>query len=103
MPVTRSELLFLCGGAIAGVVIAKNFDKIKEAVSPLREKFTPLLETAGEAFGDAYAAAARRVGERVEAMQDAMAAAGHAGHAQEAVATAAAHAAQPQEANGQTS
>ena len=85
MPVTRSELMFLCGGAIAGVVIAKNFDKIVEAVGPLKEKLSPLLATAGEAFGDAYAAAARRVGERVEAMQDAMAA---AGDGQEAMAAA---------------
>ena len=89
MPVTRSELLFLCGGAIAGVVIAKNFDKIKEHLGPLKEKLSPLLETAGEAFGDAYATAAPRVGERIEAMQDAMAEAGQAAH--------------PQEANGQTS
>jgi hypothetical protein len=75
MPVTRSELLFLCGGALAGVVIAKNFDKIKETAAPLKEKLSPLLETAVEAVGDAYAAAAQRVAERVEAMQDAVAAA----------------------------
>jgi hypothetical protein len=66
MPVTRSELLFLCGGAIAGAVAAKNYDKIKA-------KAGPLLAAAGGAVGDAYTAAARRVGERVEAMQDAMA------------------------------
>ena len=84
MPVTRSELMFLCGGAIAGVVIAKNWDKITEHLGPLKEKVGPLLETASEAFGDAYASAARRVGERVEAMQDAMAAAGQNAHAQEA-------------------
>ena len=66
MPVTRSELLFLCGGAIAGAVAAKNYDKIKA-------KAGPLLAAAGDAVGDAYTAAARRVGERMEAMQDAMA------------------------------
>jgi hypothetical protein len=66
MPVTRSELLFLCGGAIAGAVAAKNYDKIKA-------KAGPLLTAAGAAVGDAYTAAARRVGERMEAMQDAMA------------------------------
>lgn len=71
MPVTRSELLFLCGGAIAGAVVAKNYDKIKA-------KAGPVLAAAGAAVGDAYTAAARRVGERVEAMQDAMAEAGHA-------------------------
>src|SRR5262249_14024327 len=36
MPVTRSELLFLCGGAIAGAVVAKNYDKIKAKAGPLR-------------------------------------------------------------------
>ena len=66
MPVTRSELLFLCGGAIAGAVAAKNYDKIKA-------KAGPMLAAAGAAVGDAYTAAARKVGERVEAMQDAMA------------------------------
>jgi len=59
-------LLFLCGGALAGVVVAKNYDKIKS-------KAGPVLAAAGAAVGDAYTAAARRVGERVEAMQDAMA------------------------------
>src|SRR5438270_12432496 len=63
MPVTRSELLFLCGGALAGVVVAKKYDKIKA-------KAGPLLAAAGAAAGDAYTAAARRVGERMEAMQD---------------------------------
>jgi hypothetical protein len=66
MPVTRSELLFLCGGAIAGALAAKNYDKIKA-------KAGPLLAAAGSAVGDAYTAAARHVGERIEAMQDTMA------------------------------
>jgi hypothetical protein len=35
MPVTRSELLFLCGGAIAGAVVAKNYDKIKAKAGPV--------------------------------------------------------------------
>jgi hypothetical protein len=83
MPVTRSELVFLCGGAVAGVLIAKNWDKIKDQLGPLKEKVSPLLDAASEAFGDAYATAARRVGERVEAMQDAMAAAGQSVHTQE--------------------
>ena len=77
MPVTRSELLFLCGGALAGALAAKNYTKIKERVSPLKERVSPWLATAGEAVGDAYTAAARRVGERIEAMQDAMAEARH--------------------------
>ena len=86
MPVTRSELLFLCGGAIAGAVVAKNFDKIKA-------KAGPVLAAAGAAVGDAYTAAARRVGEHVEAMQDAMAEAGQgaAGPAEPAAEATAAH------------
>jgi uncharacterized protein (DUF2342 family) len=66
MPVTRSELLFRCGGVVAGAVAAKNLHKIKGKVAPW-------LATAGEAVGDAYTAAARKVGERIEAVQDAMA------------------------------
>jgi hypothetical protein len=66
MPVTRSELLFLCGGAVAGAIVAKNFDKIKTRVAPF-------LATAGEAASNAYTAAARQVAERLEAVQDAMA------------------------------
>jgi hypothetical protein len=71
MPVTRSELLFLAGGALAGAAVAKNFDRLKTKVGPW-------VETAGDAFGDAYSAAARRVGEKVEAIQDAMAEMRHA-------------------------
>lgn len=66
MPITRSELLFLCGGAIAGAAAAKNLDTLKKKVGPW-------VSTAGDAFGDAYSAAARRVGEKVELIQDAMA------------------------------
>ncbi len=88
MPVTRSELMFLCGGAIAGVVIAKNWDKIKEQLGPLKEKVGPLLETASDAFGDAYASAAPgRRASRSHARRDGC------GRPR----------AQPKEANGQTS
>lgn len=66
MPVTRSELLFLAGGAIVGAAAAKNYQLLKE-------KMGPWVATAGDAFGDAYSAAARRVGEQVESLQDAMA------------------------------
>ena len=72
-------MLFLCGGAIAGAIAAKNYDKIKA-------KAGPLLAAAGDAVGDAYTAAARRVGERVEAMQDAMAEGRHAGGSETAAA-----------------
>ncbi len=66
MPVTRSELLFLCGGALAGAAVVKNLDQIKSRMGPI-------VTTAGDAFGDAYSAAARKVGDRVESLQDAMA------------------------------
>jgi hypothetical protein len=66
MPVTRSELLFLCGGALVGAAAAKNYSRIKEKVQPF-------LAGAGEVVGDAYTAAAKKVGERIETMQDTMA------------------------------
>jgi hypothetical protein len=73
MPINRTELLYLCTGAIAGFFVAKNFDKFKEKAAPLHEKLGPLIETAAEAARDAYAAAAKRVAERAEEMQDAAA------------------------------
>jgi 2-keto-3-deoxy-galactonokinase len=66
MPVTRSEVLFLCGGALVGAAVAKNYARIKEKVQPF-------VTVAGGAVGDAYTAAARKVGERIESMQDSMA------------------------------
>ena len=56
----------LLAGAVVGAVGAKNFDKIKT-------KAAPWMAAAGEAAGEVYTAAARRVGERIEAVQDAMA------------------------------
>jgi ElaB/YqjD/DUF883 family membrane-anchored ribosome-binding protein len=66
MPVTKSELLYFCGGALVGAVGAKNFEKIKDQLGPL-------LAKAGEAAADAYADAARRVAEQIESVQDSMA------------------------------
>jgi len=66
MPVTKSELLYFCAGAVVGAVGAKNFDKIKSQLGPL-------LAKAGEAAADAYADAARKVAEKVEAVQDTLA------------------------------
>ena len=73
MPVTRSELLFLCGGAIAGAAVVKNFQQIKTRMGPF-------VATAGDAVGDAYSAAARKVGDRVESLQDAVAEMRHKAH-----------------------
>jgi hypothetical protein len=66
MPVTKSELLYFCAGALVGAVGAKNFDKIKDQLGPL-------LTKAGEAAADAYADAARRVAEQIESVQTAAA------------------------------
>jgi hypothetical protein len=63
MPVTRSELLYFCAGAVVGAIGAKNFEKIKSELGPL-------LAKAGEAAADAYADAARRVVEQVESVHD---------------------------------
>lgn len=65
MPISRTEILYLCTGAIAGFVVAKNFDKLKEKAGPLNERLGPLLETAAEAARDAYAAAARKSPKRL--------------------------------------
>jgi ElaB/YqjD/DUF883 family membrane-anchored ribosome-binding protein len=69
MPVTKSEFMYFCAGAVVGAIGAKNFDKIKDQLGPL-------LAKAGEAAADAYADAARRVAERVESVQDSIAEAG---------------------------
>jgi ElaB/YqjD/DUF883 family membrane-anchored ribosome-binding protein len=66
MPVTKSEVLYFCAGAIVGAVGAKNFEKLKREVGPL-------LAKAGEAAADAYADAARRVAVQLESVQDSMA------------------------------
>jgi len=67
MPVTRSEALFFTVGVVAGAAAAANYPWLKQ-------KAGPLIAGAGAAFGDSYAEAARRVAEKVEAIQDAMAA-----------------------------
>jgi predicted lipid-binding transport protein (Tim44 family) len=66
MPVTKSELLYFCAGAVVGALGAKNYEKLKT-------QFGPILAKAGEAAADAYADVARRVAEQVESVQDAMA------------------------------
>ena len=66
MPLTRSEILFLCGGAVAGAAVGKNLDQIKS-------KLGPWVSGVGDTVGDAYSAAARKAGERVETLQDALA------------------------------
>jgi ElaB/YqjD/DUF883 family membrane-anchored ribosome-binding protein len=82
MPVTKSEFLYFCAGALVGAVGAKNFDKIKDQLGPL-------LAKAGEAAADAYADAARHVGEHLESVQDSMADARQRTAAADASATSA--------------
>jgi len=67
MPVTRSETLFFTAGVVVGAAAAANYPWLKE-------KAGPLIAGVGAGFGDSYAEAARRVAEKVEAVQDAMAA-----------------------------
>lgn len=67
MPVTRSEVLFFTAGVAVGAAAAANYPWLKK-------KAGPLIADVGAGFGDSYAEAARRVAEKVEAVQDAMAA-----------------------------
>jgi hypothetical protein len=66
MPVTASEFLFFCGGAVVGAAALKYYPQIKP-------KLEPLLENAGGIVGDKYTDAARKMAERIEAIYDAMA------------------------------
>ena len=70
MPVTKSEMMFFAAGAAFGAVAGANLPFLKE-------KFTPLigaaLAGASSAVGDSYAEVAKRIAEKVEAAQDAMA------------------------------
>lgn len=66
MPVTRTEALFFTAGVAVGAAAAANYPWLKK-------KAGPLIAGVGTAFGDSYAEAARRVAEKVEAVQDAMA------------------------------
>jgi hypothetical protein len=70
MPVTKSEMMFFAAGAMVGAAAGANYPKLKE-------KFGPILAAAlagvSSAVGDSYAEVAKRVAEKVEAVQDAMA------------------------------
>jgi hypothetical protein len=66
MPITRSEAMFFAVGVAVGAVA-------RSAYPQLKEKLGPLLAGAGAAVGDAYSEAAKRVAEKVESVQDAMA------------------------------
>ncbi len=66
MPITRSEVVFFAAGVAVGAAA-------RSAYPQLKEKLGPLLAGAGAALGDAYSDIAKRVAEKVESVQDAMA------------------------------
>ena len=66
MPLTRSEWVCLTTGLAIGALAGANSDKIKTALSGL-------LGTIKDSVGDGYAAAAQKVAEHVEGLQDAVA------------------------------
>ena len=70
MPVTKSEMMFFAAGVALGTVAGANLPFLKEKLAPL---FGALLAGASSAVGDSYAEVAKRVAEKVEAVQDAVA------------------------------
>ena len=66
MPLTRSEWVCLTAGIAVGALAGANSDKIKTALSGL-------LGLVTEGVGEGYAAAAQKVAEQVEGLQDAVA------------------------------
>ena len=70
MPVTKSEMLFFAAGAAVGAAVGANFPLLKEKFGPI---LAAALAGASSAVGDSYADLAKTVGEKVEAVQDAMA------------------------------
>ena len=68
MPLTRSELVCLSAGIAVGALAGANADKIKHALAGV-------LGLVTEGVGEGYAAAAQKVAEHVEGLQDAVAAA----------------------------
>ena len=70
MPVTKSEMMFFAAGAVLGAAAGANLPLLKEKFGPL---ISAALAGASTAVSDSYADVAKRVAERVEAVQDAMA------------------------------
>jgi rhamnogalacturonyl hydrolase YesR len=66
MPLTRSELVCLTAGIAVGALAGANSEKIKTALSGL-------LGLVTEGVSGGYAAAAQKVAEHVEGLQDAVA------------------------------
>jgi rhamnogalacturonyl hydrolase YesR len=83
MPLTRSELVCLTTGIAVGALAGANSEKIKTALSGL-------LGLVTEGMGQGYAAAAQKVAEHVEGLQDAVAEAKSGGEAVKAAVAPAA-------------
>jgi hypothetical protein len=74
MPVTKSEMLFFAAGAVVGAAAGANFPYLKEKFGPiLAAAFAGASSTVGEYSTEV----AKQVADRVEAVQDAMAAMKH--------------------------
>jgi hypothetical protein len=70
MPVTKSEMMFFAAGAALGAAAGANFPLLKEKFGPV---LAAVLAGASSAVSDSYAQVAKHIGEKVEAVQDAMA------------------------------
>jgi hypothetical protein len=70
MPITRSELVYFAAGVAVGAAARSAFPVLKEKFGPL---VAGALAGAGTAFSESYAEVAKRVAEKVETVQDAMA------------------------------
>ena len=70
MPVTRSEAIFFTAGLVIGAAAGASFPILKEKLGPL---LSGELTGAGAAFSKGLSEMAKKVAEKVEAVQDAMA------------------------------
>jgi hypothetical protein len=70
MPVTKSEMMFFAAGAVVGAAAGANLPYLKEKFGPI---LAAAMAGASSAVSDSYAEVAKRVAEKVEAVQDAMA------------------------------
>jgi hypothetical protein len=70
MPMTRSELIYFAAGVAVGAAARSAYPALKEKFAPL---LSGVMAGAGTALSESYAEVAKRVAERVETVQDAMA------------------------------
>ena len=70
MPMTRSELMYFAAGVAVGAAARSAYPVLKEKFGPL---LSGVMAGAGTALSESYAEVAKRVAEKVETVQDAMA------------------------------